>query len=594
MPRPYSGERAFMNKTILGITDGDDGGAVLVVDGRMVAAVNEERLNRMKMSIGFPRQSVQEVLRLAGKTPEQVDEVAMASYTEHFYPEPHANKGWFQESSAVARIRNDVSSALAKPLGDFQFARKTYQKLKRLTMGRRRAGVRKILAELGVNAPIGYHDHHRCHVVAAFDTSGFDEALSISLDGGGDGQSCQILEADQSREALRHRLDSFDSIGNYYAYVTHLCGFRASIHEGKITGLAAHGEPRYLDLFRSLVDYRDGEIRNVGKLFFRSAIQELRDRLPSDWEHEDLAASVQAHLEEVVVAFVRHWLRETGKTKVCLSGGVFANVKLNQRLAELPECEAVYVFPAMGDGGLAAGAAFSAWRAHNGFHGPLEHGSPMPHAYLGSSFDEAEMEAALRRSGEPYRRYDDIADVIAHLVHEGKVVARFDGPMEYGPRALGNRTILYRTSEKAVNDWLNKRLNRTEFMPFAPACLAGHEDQMFRWNPAAARAARFMTITLDCTPWMQEHCPAVVHIDGTARPQIVDRETNPGFHEILSRYHRLSGVPCVVNTSFNMHEEPIVRSPEDAVRSYQQGKLDNLAVGPFLLGQPPARHGREG
>ena len=159
--------------------------------------------------------------------------------------------------------------------------------------------------------------------------------------------------------------------------------------------------------------------------------------------------------------------------------------------------------------------------------------------------------------------------------------------MEFGPRALGNRTILYRTTDRSVNDWLNRRLERTEFMPFAPACLAGHEDELFRWNPAAAKAARYMTITLDCTPWMKEHCPAVVHVDGTARPQIVDAENNPGFHEVIRRYHELSGLPLVVNTSFNMHEEPIVATPDDAIRSYSRGQLDNLALGPFLLGDPP-------
>jgi len=572
---------------ILGITDGDDAGAVLLVDGRLVAAVNEERLNRMKMSIGFPTLSVQEVLRISGRRGAEVDRVAVAAHAESFRPLPRANKGWFQEETAVARIRDEISSALAKPLGNSRVARGAYRHIKRMTLGRRKTGVRRLLAELGVTAPIGYHDHHLCHAIAAFWCSGFEDAVSISLDGGGDGCSSHVYAADQHGHRLLNKLDSFDSIGNYYAYVTHLCGFRASIHEGKITGLAASGEPIYRAMFAKLVDFEAGQIRNKGKLFYRTAVSALRNLLPEEWEHQDLAASIQQHLEHVGVAYVRHWMEESGKRKVCLSGGVFGNVLLNQRIADLPGCEGAFVFPAMGDGGLAAGAAYAEYMKLPGAKGPLEEGSALEHVYLGGSFGDAEIEKALDESGFPYRKLPDIETTVARLVHEGKVVARFNGAMEYGPRALGNRTLLYRTSDRSVNTWLNKRLNRTEFMPFAPACLAGHERQLFHWNPASARSARFMTITADCTEWMRERCPAVVHVDGTARPQLVDEAANPSFHRIIAKYHEISGVPVVVNTSFNMHEEPIVCTPGDAIRAWNRGRLDNLALGSYLVGPPP-------
>lgn len=241
----------------------------------------------------------------------------------------------------------------------------------------------------------------------------------------------------------------------------------------------------------------------------------------------------------------------------------------------------------MGDGGLASGAAYSEWRALSDDSAGQEQTTALPHVYLRRSYSDSEIEEALSDAGLPHERHNDIESVLARLVHEGKVVARFDGAMEYGPRALGNRTILYRTTDQSVNDWLNRRLHRTEFMPFAPACLHGQEDKLFHWNPASAKAARFMTITLDCTDWMKEHCPAVVHVDGTARPQIVEAETNPSFHRVIERCFKLSGIPVVVNTSFNMHEEPIVCTPADAIRAYSQGKLDNLAIGSFLLGSPP-------
>jgi carbamoyltransferase len=572
---------------ILGITDGDDGGAALLIDGRLVAAVNEERLNRMKMSIGFPSLAIQSVLQLGGVKPEEVDRVAVAALTEVHQLEARPNKGWFQEASTITRVRNEIASALAQPLGSWKWARQAHRRLKKLTLGPRRAGVRKMMKKMGIDAPISYHEHHRCHAIAAFDGSGFEEAVSISLDGGGDGRSSHVYAMDQSSDSLLNELDSFDSIGNYYAYVTHLCGYRASIHEGKITGLAAHGQPIYRDIFNKLIRFEDGQITNVGRLFYHKAISTFRQLLPADWEHEDLAASVQQHLEDVAVQYIRHWLAKSGKTKVCLSGGVFANVLLNQRIADLPECDGVFVFPAMGDGGLAAGAVLCECRSDAGYRGPIAAGSTIDHVYLGPSYSDEEILQELKESGEPYTRFDNIEQTIATLIHEGKVVARFNGPMEFGPRALGNRTILYRTSDPSVNIWLNKRLNRTEFMPFAPACLAGEEERLFDWNPASAKPARYMTITFDCSAWMKEHSPAVVHIDGTARPQIVDPDTNPSFHSIIKHYYELSGVPVVVNTSFNMHEEPIVCTPSDAIRSYLQGKLDNLAIGSFLLGPPP-------
>lgn len=571
---------------ILGITDGDDAGAALLMDGRLVAAVNEERLNRMKMSIGFPRLAIEEVLRIAGTDRQEIDRVAFAAYAETFEPVSRPNKGWFHEASSIARIRNEISSALARPLGRFGFARKGYRHLKRMTMGHRRSGVKRILSEMGIEAPISYHEHHRCHAIAAFDASGFEEAVSISLDGGGDGCSSHVYSLGQGDENLLNRLDSLDSIGNYYAYVTHLCGFRASIHEGKITGLAASGEPVHKELFASLIDYKGGRIRNRGRLFYTGAIDTLSELLPQDWNHKDLAASIQQHLEDVAVRYVQHWLERSGKRKVCLSGGVFSNVLLNQRIADLDNCDEVFVFPAMGDGGLAAGAAFSELRKTNGYEGPLKAHSAISHVYLGPSFTEKEIESAVRKSGLHFDRHDNIEEMVAQLVYQGKVVARFNGCMEFGPRALGNRSILYKTDEPEVNTWLNKRLHRTEFMPFAPICLAGYERKLFKWNPGVKSSTPYMTITQECTAWMKKKCPAVVHIDGSARPQIIEEDTNPSMFRILKHFFELSGVPVLVNTSFNMHEEPIVCTPEDALRAFRIGNLDYLAIGNYMVTNP--------
>ncbi len=214
-----------------------------------------------------------------------------------------------------------------------------------MTIGRRRAKVRESLLNLGIKAPITYHEHHRCHVLSAFELSGYDDAVSISLDGSGDGSCSHVWNFGRDQDERINRLDSIHSIGNFYAYVTHLCGFRANIHEGKITGLSASGDPKYLDIFRDLIDYDDGKITNSGRVYYHSAVKALLDKLPDDWSREDLSASVQRHLENVVVPYMQYWIRQSGKRNVCLSGGVFANVLLNQKIAALPECESIFIVP---------------------------------------------------------------------------------------------------------------------------------------------------------------------------------------------------------------------------------------------------------
>ncbi len=209
--------------------------------------------------------------------------------------------------------------------------------------------------------------------------------------------------------------------------------------------------------------------------------------------------------------------------------------------------------------------------------------------FLGPGFSEDEIVAALKRAQLPFTHYSVIEPKLAMLLAAGKVVARFDGRMEYGPRALGNRSILYHAKEPAVNQWLNQRLGRTEFMPFAPATLAEKRADCYLNTCGGEYAAEFMTLTFDCTDEMKRDSPAAVHVDGTARPQLVTPQSNPGFHRILNEYYKLTGIPTLINTSFNMHEEPIVCSPDDAIRAFLQGNLDYLAIGSFLVPHPSGR-----
>ncbi|HXV75515.1 MAG TPA: carbamoyltransferase C-terminal domain-containing protein, partial [Candidatus Polarisedimenticolaceae bacterium] len=376
-------------------------------------------------------------------------------------------------------------------------------------------------------------------------------------------------------------IPSFDSLGNYYGYVTHLCGYKMGKHEGKITGLAAHGKPRYKPVLERFIRYEHGTMRNTGNAFRGAAVQKLKRALPGDFDKADLSASIQDLSEEICSQYVAYWAKKTGKTKIALAGGVVANVKINQRIHEIPGAESVFVFPAMSDEGLAAGAALllcSDKRPGLAMAGK----KCIDHVYLGPSFSDREIGDALSAAGVDYTHHDDVEGEIARLINRGYVVARFHGAMEYGPRALGNRSILYRPDDPSVNDWLNERLKRTEFMPFAPSTITEDAHLSFKNLPGATDTARYMTITFDCTKEMAERCSGVVHVDNTARPQLVARSDNESYYRILTEFKWLTGLSSIVNTSFNIHEEPIVCTPQDAIRAFQIGHLDLLAIGPFL------------
>lgn len=291
-----------------------------------------------------------------------------------------------------------------------------------------------------------------------------------------------------------------------------------------------------------------------------------------------MAFAYQRILERVSVQWVSHFVRRHDVKNIALAGGVAANVKNNQRIYEIEGVQSVFVQPAMGDDGAGLGAALA--RAEE--LGTLSM-QPLTVPYFGPEFSTAEIKSALDCRSLKYHRPECIEDEVAQLLAQGEIVARFDGRLEYGPRALGNRSILCQATDARINATLNAKLHRTEFMPFAPMTLLDEASRCYLNTAGITHALRFMTITVECTEFMKTRCPAAVHVDGTARPQLVSEAVNPSCFRILNRYHELTGIPTVINTSFNMHEEPIVCSPEDAIRGFLEGQLDNLAIGPFLV-----------
>jgi carbamoyltransferase len=569
---------------VLGVHAGHDAGAAVVRDGQLVACVNEERLNRKKLFWGWPDRAVPAALRLAGVTPADVDRVAVAGTSGS--AKEFGEKGY----QDLGLARGFVSKLSKGPVAGVLLGQETGVALVRALMRMRHAAtkraMRRRLGERQIRAPVSFIDHHRCHNASAYHTSGWSDCLAISLDGSGDGYCSRIYACHDGRMELLQSVPSYHSPGYYYNYVTHLLGFTPLRHEGKITGLAAYGDPNAcLDVFRERLAYDKKTQSFVNRGRWMMAECEYLDQRLAGFPREEIAAAVQRNTEDVVAAFVRDAVGRTGASRLALSGGVFSNVRLNQVVWNRSGVEEIYVHPHMGDGGLAAGAALDVYHREEAAGGGGYTPRRLDHAYLGPAYTEQEIDRALARHTDlRVEKPTDLAAAVARLLAEEKVVARFAGAMEYGPRALGNRSVLCHAKDPTINDWLNERLNRTEFMPFAPVTVdRGAEEYFRRFDPDHCRASRFMTVTYEVTDRCRADAPAIVHVDGTARPQVVRREDNPGYHDIIVEYAKLTGAPILVNTSFNMHEEPIVDDPEVAIRSFLRGGLDVLAIGPFVV-----------
>ena len=567
---------------VLGIATHVTCGSALIKDGVVVAAVNDERLVRKKMVFGFPRQSIRKVIDLTDIAPDDIDYVAVATKRQHFinhYVDYLGGKFDFKRGKAK-EIFFDVGSSLSKWMNTFPILEKIYYLLRQPFFIYRRIKIKKILRnELRIECPVVFIDHHLCHAMCAYYSSPFDEATIVTADSAGDGVSSQIYKVSDTTFEKLNEVSSYNSPCAFYSYVTHICGFKAGKHEGKITGLAAHGKPHYVDFFRTLIIYENGSFKNVGGVFFKSGIKAIEDGLKKEYNKEDLAASIQQYSEEMLVNYVKHWVKITRLPNVALAGGIFANVRINQEIHEITGVKSVFIHPGMSDEGIGLGAALALYYEKTNDHKKV----CFKNVYLGPGYSNNDIEHVLKKTELNYEYHDEIEKKISKLLKDGYVVARFNGRMEYGPRALGNRSILCKATDPSVNDWLNKKLKRTEFMPFAPATMIEDTDKCYIGVDGAKDTARFMTITFRCTDWMKENCAGVVHVDGTARPQLVRELDNPSFYHVISEYKKLTGSGTIINTSFNIHEEPIVCSPQDAIRAFQEGHLHYLAIGNYLV-----------
>jgi carbamoyltransferase len=563
---------------VLGLYDSHNCGAALVENGKIIAAIEEERLTRNKIEFGFPILSIKEVLRITRTNWEDLDGIAIVGRRD---PTPFlrlnpslfrfARKFSFKWNVQYSIWKYFYSIKNIKPIPDIEYF--LNQKI-----------IRRKILNIGKfpEKKIFFVDHHRCHAASAYRTSGIDKALIFAVDGSGDGYSTTVFLGDNGIMQFLGGSSERASLGKLYSNVTLGLGFSKVSGEGKVMGLAAYGDPeKFYDKVDDVV-----KIKNIDKLNFTSNVDLIGckyakqiSKLCKQYQKKDIAAAVQKKLEEIMVKVVQHFVAKTGVSNVLLAGGVAMNVKMNQRIRELPEVDKFFVFPNMTDGGTPAGAALEVEYALSRQHEKYNQ-KRLKDVYFGPEYSNNQIEKELERNKIKAEFVKDIDKKIADLVIDGNIVGRFNGRMEYGPRALGNRTMISRCEDPKVEEVLNLRCNRDEFMPFAPSM---QEEKALNEYLLRGVPAPYMVETFDVAEGLGKRFPAIVHIDNTCRPQTVDKETNPGYREIIDRVGKETGNYAILNTSFNMHGEPIVCSPRDALNTFKQGPVDYLAMGNWLV-----------
>lgn len=610
---------------VLGVHMGHDASIALLEDGKPVFCLSEERLAREKMYYGFPSRALDYVINNLNIDPANIMMLALDTDELPRLLGPDEMSRRFK--TGLSRDIADKAIKSKKVLSYFFGLSEIKSMLERELEAR--DILIKELSRLGFRPErIKTYDHHLSHAASAFWPSPFKQALFATCDGRGDELSGLLGMADGKRLEVRHRIGELDSVGQYYAAVTFYLGFKPNRHEGKITGLAAHGDPnclgpRFLENVHWKPDGRyqiripdryrlesfedlDGYIKraslsikdrivlhsesNLNTLMYStnwySLIAYLEDICRGE-SREDIAAGIQYFAEQVCIEFIKRNLPPT-PVPVVLAGGVYSNVRINQKIREIPGVSNVFIQPAMGDDGLSLGAALLAYSENDPAAGAAldaeKRITQIDDVYLGPDYSKDILTACDVEKVSPIK-YADVEKKIAEWIYRGKIVAYYRGRLEFGPRALGHRSILASAADKQINDDLNKRLHRTEFMPFAPSMLAEHaHDYLLDYKPDHV-ASQYMTITYNIPEHLKERIPAVVHVDGTARPQVVHAEKEPHYHRIINEYYKLCGVPLIINTSYNIHEEPIVCTPQDAIRTYKANSVDILVMEDYVLGE---------
>jgi carbamoyltransferase len=561
-----------------------DASAALIKDGELIAAVEEERFNRKKHCAGFPTESIKYCLHAADICACDLDHIGISRD-----PSAHLHKKVLYSVRNFSRLSGLVAARLANA-----------------------AKVRNLKDELAtalqITAPLRaqFHnvEHHKAHMASAFLVSEFDSAAILSIDGFGDFISTMWGFGDGNRIEVFDSIEYPHSVGIVYTATSQYIGFPKYGDEGKVMGLAPYGNPHFIEQFRDIVqtepngrfklnlDYFlhhaegvemtwEGGSPTIGRIYSDKFVETFgppREKAaPLTSREEDIAASLQLRLEEVANHILTHLHEKTNSDRLCLAGGVAFNSVMNGKIPLNTPFKQLYIQPAAGDAGTAVGVCY--WINNVVLARPRAF--VMEHAYTGPQFVNGEIEHVVRASGLNFRELTDqeLTRAAARAIADGKIVGWFQGRMEFGPRALGNRSIVVDPRRAEMKDILNARIKKREpFRPFAPSILEERTADYFEQTHPAPT----MLMVFQVKPEKRTVIPAVTHVDGSGRLQTVSRRTNPVYHQLISDFERITGVPVVLNTSFN-EDEPIVCSPQHAMDCFQRTKMDVLFLGNYMV-----------
>jgi carbamoyltransferase len=539
------------NFYVLGINGGvrpgyQDVSAVLLCDGKLEAAIEEERLNRIKHSAGqLPILSVQEVIRIGGITIQDVAVVA------------------FHGSTWEASIENVLKSHFEN--------------------------------YFGYCPPIKRFHHHLCHAASTYYASGFEESLILTVDGSGDGMSATISLGNKNGIRTLKEFARPQSLGIFYSMITQLCGFTRDADEYKLMGLAAYGDASAYNLDWLLHNTNEGYQFDTDylvdilpgqpspsryEMLFHIGLSDklgLKRRITNDISrpYKNLAAAAQAQLEKVLCHLVKIYTEQTGIHKICMAGGVALNCLANQKIEALPEVDELYIQAASSDAGISLGAAYLASIEENILP------ETMTHVYHGNSFTDEAIEQTLKNSHVIYHRIEDVIEAGAIALAENKVIGWFQGAIEFGPRALGNRSILANASAENIQSVVNQKVKfREGFRPFGASVL---QDDFHSYFEAKCNEAPFMTKVFNVRKEFQPLLKGVTHADGTCRVQTINEEQNKMYYQLIKAFKLKTKTGVLLNTSFNLSHEPIVCTPREAVASFFASGLDMLFIGNFCI-----------
>ena len=535
---------------ILGLHNSLESSVSLYINGEIVSAISEERFNRIKNFRGFPKKALKYTLKKFNLSLKDLDFIVYG-IVDKIYPDNDLKLRFLKK-------KNETPKKFHKK---FEDRIKTEINWNKKYLGK----IKNFAKKNNIHQKLFFIDHHESHAASAYFCSPFKNAHIFTFDGKGGFRSGSYYIGEGNKFKRKEYLTTFESLGYFYGNVTKVLGFKSERHEGKVTGLAAFGKKtKLIEYFEKLiVKQKRSYSINFGSDYLPWFCE--KKNLPnfyiklSKYSKEDIAYAAQYILEKTITSFIKSNIPKNKNINICLAGGVFANVKLNQKIREIKNIKNVYVQPAMSDTGISLGSIY-AFLSRKKKIKPIF----LKSVALGSSYMIQDIQKKIKKK-YIIKKEKNIDELLLNEFMAGNPVGYFSGKMEFGPRALCQRSILYHSKDVTINDWLNKKLKRTEFMPFAPVTIEDYAKKSFKGWIKKDRSADFMTMTYECTKEFIDKCPASVHVDKTARPQIIRKNTNPKFYRILKKYLKKTGELAIINTSFNRHEEPIVQDINDAL-----------------------------